>query len=306
MSDPHLRVLLIAREPDPGACIFEALVGISSIELEIHVVDGVASALERLRLGPIDVALLMNLAMMWHVDQFDVEAVGERLIVSTNARTQRRVADALAQLQSPAKTIQAGATDDDEHALFQQLEESRITPQWADTTIREIAGHIASQAGVTITIIGSPLFIRSSNIDETVDFTGGEMSTMAALDLLLRPNNLDFDITQGQVIIGEASDIQDRMITRIYPRPFGDETPETNPITYGAGGSTRGARTYPIDVAILQNHAESRDMELYVEVFGDADTQTAASVGKQLKLSESPGKNFKMGEMINQLGDKSG
>ena len=43
----------------------------------------------------------------------------------------------------------------------------------------------------------------------------------------------------------------------------------------------------------------------YSEVFGDADTQTGASVGKQLKLNKSPGKNFKMGEMINKLGEKA-
>ena len=59
-----------------------------------------------------------------------------------------------------------------------------------------------------------------------VDFTGGEMTAMAALELLLEPNSLDFDIAQGQVIVGDTHHIQDRVITRIYQRPLNVEPPE--------------------------------------------------------------------------------
>ena len=53
--------------------------------------------------------------------------------------------------------------------------------------------------------------------------------------------------------------------------------------------SPMNKRQQPQPQLVTQRATKKRQ---YSEIFGDADTQTAATVGKQLKLSESPGKNF--------------
>ena len=132
-----------------------------------------------------------------------------------------------------------------------------LTPQWEQTTVLEIAREIADAANMTIVVFTDPISQRL--FDKTVDFSGDRLSALAALDLVLRPHGLHFDVREGQIMIGMPGALPIEVTAARYKRPLGGETPLV----------TQRDRDIPADIAAINAYAWQANMMVDCWVVGD-------------------------------------
>ena len=92
-----------------------------------------------------------------------------------------------------------------------------------------------------------------------MDFSGDRLSALAALDLVLRPHGLHFDVREGQIMIGMPGALPIEVTAARYKRPLGGETPLV----------TQRNREIPADVAAINAYAWQANMMVDCWVVGD-------------------------------------